>query len=73
MLHANGTANLLIAVSLSIFAHPAFAKVAPVYERIDEIADFKQNNPLAGFADGGEEFCAPTSLSDHLMWLGNHG
>jgi hypothetical protein len=41
--------------------------------RINEIADFKQTNPKAGFQDGGKDFCAPTSLSDYLIWLGSHG
>jgi len=71
--HSIVTEILLTAISISLCVLPAFAKTSSVFERIDDIPDFKQNNPLAGFAGGGEEFCASTSLSDHLMWLGQNG
>lgn len=41
--------------------------------RIMDVADFKQSNPKAGFTNGGSEFCAPTSLSDWLMYYAAHG
>jgi hypothetical protein len=28
---------------------------------------------LAGFENSGDEYCAPTAVSNSLMWLANHG
>jgi hypothetical protein len=42
-------------------------------QRINDVSDFKQNNPHAQFAAGGKDFCAPTCLSDYIMWLGKNG
>jgi hypothetical protein len=68
--------SLLTVVSLLTISSPALSEgpIPGTYvKRINDIADFKQNNPKANFAEGGKDFCAPTSLSDHLMWLANHG
>jgi hypothetical protein len=42
-------------------------------QRASDVGDFKQTNPRAQFAEGGKDFCAPTCLSDYLMWLGKNG
>jgi hypothetical protein len=42
-------------------------------QRMNDVGDFKQNNPHAQFAEGGKDFCAPTCLSNYLMWLGKNG
>ncbi len=42
-------------------------------QRMNDVSDFKQTNPHAQFAEGGKDFCAPTCLSDYLMWLGKNG
>ena len=70
------TKSLITAISMlsiSVLAGADVAVPSSYVKRMDEIADFKQTNPKANFAEGGKDFCAPTSLSDHLMWLAGHG
>lgn len=72
---SNFYAPILGAV-LSLLQLPAFSQVAlpgSYSQRVNDISDFKQNNPRAQFAEGGKDFCAPTCLSDYLMWLGKNG
>lgn len=35
--------------------------------------DFLQTDPRAGLARSGSQFCAPTAVSNSLMWLAAHG
>ncbi|HEY9753849.1 MAG TPA: hypothetical protein V6C97_01665 [Oculatellaceae cyanobacterium] len=63
----------LLSIGLCSFSVHASEIPATNTKRIDEIVDFKQTNPKANFPGDGSDFCAPTALSDHLLWLGNHG
>ena len=35
--------------------------------------DFLQTDPEAGFANAGTQYCAPSAVSNSLMWLAAHG
>ena len=69
------TTSLLMTAALLI-QMPVNAQVTlpgSYSQRINDVSDFKQNNPHAQFAEGGKDFCAPTCLSDYIMWLGKNG
>ena len=42
-------------------------------ERVGGTPDLCQTDKAAAFADGGKQFCGPTAVSDHFVWLANHG
>jgi hypothetical protein len=43
-------------------------------EKIYAIPDYSQTDPsYGGFPEGGSNYCAPTSVSNSLMWLANNG
>ncbi|MFB9993237.1 hypothetical protein ACFFLM_14790 [Deinococcus oregonensis] len=54
---------------LSASADAAFAASS----KAAAIPDFLQTDPKGGFASAGEQFCAPTAVSNSLAWLGKHG
>jgi hypothetical protein len=58
---------ILICLPLgSLVAQSSRAKVATT-------PDFLQTDPDAGFARSGEQYCAPTAVSNSLMWLAANG
>lgn len=56
-------AALLLSIRL-LDAQPAVQRDAP---------DFLQTDREAGFAKSGSQFCAPTAVSNSLMWLAENG
>ncbi|HYH09387.1 MAG TPA: hypothetical protein VEK11_20235 [Thermoanaerobaculia bacterium] len=61
------TAALLLtfsATALSADSHRA---------KVAQTPDFLQTDREAGFAKGGSQFCAPTAVSNSLMWLAANG
>jgi len=42
-------------------------------DRIAATPDLCQTDKSAAFADGGKQFCGPVAVSDHFVWLANHG
>jgi hypothetical protein len=42
-------------------------------DRIGPTPDLCQTDKAAAFADGGKQFCGPVAVSDHFVWLANHG
>lgn len=43
-------------------------------DKIYAIPDYYQTDPsYGGFPEGGSNYCAPTSVSNSLMWLANNG
>jgi len=42
-------------------------------ERVGGTPDLCQTDKAGGFADGGRQFCGPVAVSDHFVWLANHG
>ena len=46
----------------------------PFLDKINEIPDYEQtDSAYGGFAGGGQQYCGPTSASNALMWLDDHG
>ena len=41
--------------------------------KASQVPDFLQTDREAGFARSGSQFCAPTAVSNSLMWLADHG
>jgi hypothetical protein len=61
------TASLFL-LSSGLFAQPAVYRA-----KASAIPDFLQTDREAGFARSGSQFCAPTAISNSLMWLAGHG
>jgi hypothetical protein len=59
---------------LLLFSFASFSAQPAVHRaRASEIPDFLQTDREAGFAKNGSQFCAPTAVSNSLMWLADHG
>ncbi|MEA2162036.1 MAG: hypothetical protein QOK37_163 [Thermoanaerobaculia bacterium] len=41
--------------------------------KVQNTPRFLQTDPDAGFENAGDQYCAPTAVSNSLMWLANHG
>jgi len=61
---------LLLTLSLAALAGHAQSSHRA---KASQIPDFLQTDREAGFANAGSQFCAPTAVSNSLMWLADHG
>ena len=64
---------LPLALSLFFAAAPLAAAKNAYRAKAAEIPDFLQTDREAGFANAGSQYCAPTAVSNSLMWLGANG
>ncbi len=51
----------------------AYEPLASFTDKIADTYDYYQLDPAYGGFTDGSNFCGPTSVSDTLMWLGDHG
>lgn len=65
--------RLFLILSLFITVAELSAQPAVHRSKAREIPDFLQTDPEAGFARSGSQFCAPTAVSNSLMWLAANG
>lgn len=56
-----------------LIARIACALALGVAAKSLEMPDFLQTDPRAGLARSGSQFCAPTAVSNSLMWIAGHG
>jgi hypothetical protein len=63
----------LFTVSLFLAFGSWSAQPAVHRAKARSIPDFLQTDPEAGFAKSGSQFCAPTAVSNALMWLAENG
>lgn len=61
--------QLVLALSTLMIISTAFAGSS----KAADTPDFSQTDSEAGFETSGEQFCAPTSVSNSLMWFAAHG
>lgn len=64
---------LSLVLSLLLVSLPASAERRAHRARIAGTPDFLQTDREAGFAKSGSQFCAPTAVSNSLMWLAANG
>lgn len=64
---------LLLIASLILSSGQLLAQPAVHRDKASEIPDFLQTDREAGFAKAGSQFCAPTAVSNSLMWLAENG
>jgi hypothetical protein len=64
---------LLLGITLTLLAAVVSAQPASHRAKASSIPDFLQTDREAGFAKAGSQFCAPTAVSNSLMWLAAHG
>jgi len=65
----------IVLLTLSLFLAFGHWSAQPTVHRSKArvIPDFLQTDPEAGFAKAGSQFCAPTAVSNALMWLADNG
>ena len=63
---------LLQVIAVSLVCSAAAAQTSH-RAKASQIPDFLQTDRDAGFANAGSQFCAPTAVSNSLMWLADHG
>lgn len=56
-----------------LIARVACAIALGVAAKSLEMPDFLQTDPRAGLARSGSQFCAPTAVSNSLIWIADHG
>jgi hypothetical protein len=49
------------------------AQPSQYLDKVQSTPRFLQTDGDAGFENSGDEYCAPTAISNSLMWLANHG
>jgi hypothetical protein len=64
---------LASAIALFFSFSDVLAQPASHRGRAAEVPDFLQTDREAGFAKSGSQFCAPTAVSNSLMWLAVNG
>jgi hypothetical protein len=64
---------VLAALTLFLVTTPASAERQAHRTRAARTPDFLQTDREAGFAKSGSQFCAPTAVSNSLMWLAANG
>lgn len=64
---------LLAVLSLFLVSTPAAAQRHEHRAKAAGTPDFLQTDREAGFAKSGSQFCAPTAVSNSLMWLAANG
>jgi hypothetical protein len=64
---------LPVTLSLLLAFTPLAAAPNASRVRAAETPDFLQTDRDAGFAKSGSQYCAPTAVSNSLMWLAAHG
>ena len=64
---------LLLGITLTLVASIVSAQPVVHRSKASTIPDFLQTDREAGFANAGSQFCAPTAVSNALMWLAAHG
>ncbi|HEX3068333.1 MAG TPA: hypothetical protein VHX14_07140 [Thermoanaerobaculia bacterium] len=55
-------------LSVTLVAQPASYRA-----KVQSTPRFLQTDREAGFENAGDQYCAPTAVSNSLMWLANHG
>jgi hypothetical protein len=60
-------------VAITFFSVSLFAQPASYRAKVQSTPRFLQTDREAGFENAGDQFCAPTAVSNSLMWLANHG
>lgn len=65
--------NLVLTLSLTLACVDLAAQPAVHRAKAAEVPDFLQTDREAGFAKAGSQFCAPTAVSNSLMWLAENG
>jgi hypothetical protein len=64
---------LVSAIALFFSLSDGLAQPVSHRARASEVPDFLQTDREAGFAKSGSQFCAPTAVSNSLMWLAANG
>jgi hypothetical protein len=64
---------LVFVLSLSFLSGDLLAQPAVHRAKASAVPDFLQTDREAGFAKSGSQFCAPTAVSNSLMWLAENG
>ncbi|HEX8151477.1 MAG TPA: hypothetical protein VF698_00065, partial [Thermoanaerobaculia bacterium] len=64
---------LPVVLSLILSSTTALAATPSHRAKAAHIPDFLQTDREAGFANSGTQFCAPTAVSNSLVWLAAHG
>ncbi|MEO8380328.1 MAG: hypothetical protein ABI779_11745 [Acidobacteriota bacterium] len=63
----------VLTLSLLLVCGDVLAGPAAHRAKAATVPDFLQTDREAGFAKSGFQFCAPTAVSNSLMWLADHG
>jgi hypothetical protein len=66
--------RVFVAVAATaLFSVTLLAQPASYRAKVQSTPRFLQTDRDAGFENAGDQFCAPTAVSNSLMWLANHG
>jgi hypothetical protein len=62
-----------VVAAIAFFGVSLFAQPASDRAKVQSTPRFLQTDRDAGFENAGDQYCAPTAVSNSLMWLANHG
>jgi hypothetical protein len=62
-----------IVAAIALFSVTLLAQPASYRAKVQNTPRFLQTDRDAGFENAGDQYCAPTAVSNSLMWLANHG
>jgi hypothetical protein len=65
--------RILLVITAALVVQISYAQPLFYTEKINSIPDLTQTNPDANFPEGGKAFCAPSAISNALMWLDSNG
>src|SRR6266446_4771239 len=62
-----------IVAAITLFSVTLLAQPSAYRAKVQNTPRFLQTDRDAGFENAGDQYCAPTAVSNSLMWLANHG
>jgi hypothetical protein len=62
-----------VIAAIAFFGVSLLAQPSSYRAKVLNTPRFLQTDRDAGFENAGDQYCAPTAVSNSLMWLANHG
>jgi hypothetical protein len=62
-----------IVAAIAFFSVSLLGQPSSYRAKVENTPRFLQTDRDAGFENAGDQYCAPTAVSNSLMWLANHG